>query len=33
VDNADREIKIWFKDDEVFPFKRVDEAILYRKVE
>lgn len=33
IDNANREIKIWFSEQEVFPFKRVDEAILYRKVE
>ncbi|OYT32022.1 nucleoside-diphosphate kinase [Candidatus Woesearchaeota archaeon] len=28
---AEREIKIWFKEEELFPYQRVDEALLYRK--
>lgn len=31
-ESADREIKIWFNDDELHPYQRVDEALLYRKV-
>ncbi|MEA3430576.1 MAG: nucleoside-diphosphate kinase [Nanoarchaeota archaeon] len=31
VDEAEREIKIWFKDDELFAWKRVDEDLVYRK--
>ena len=31
VESANREIKIWFKDEELHPFQRVDEALLYRK--
>ncbi|RMD58419.1 nucleoside-diphosphate kinase [Candidatus Woesearchaeota archaeon] len=32
-ESAEREIKIWFKDEELHPYQRVDEALLYRKVE
>ncbi|MBI4448490.1 nucleoside-diphosphate kinase [Candidatus Woesearchaeota archaeon] len=28
-DNAEREIKIWFKSDELCPYERVDEFLLY----
>jgi len=31
VDSAKREISIWFKDNELHPYQRVDEALLYRK--
>ncbi len=31
-ESAEREIKIWFKDAELHPYQRVDEALLYRKV-
>lgn len=31
VDEAEREIKIWFNDDEIFAWKRVDEDLVYRK--
>lgn len=31
-ESAKREISIWFKDDELHPYQRVDEALLYRKV-
>lgn len=31
VESAEREIKIWFKQDEIYPYERVDEALLYRK--
>lgn len=30
-DSAKREIAIWFKDNELHPYQRVDEALLYRK--
>ncbi len=30
-DSAKREIDIWFKKDEIHPYQRVDEALLYRK--
>lgn len=30
-DSAKREIAIWFKKDEIHPYQRVDEALLYRK--
>jgi nucleoside-diphosphate kinase len=30
-DSAKREIAIWFKKDELHPYQRVDEALLYRK--
>ena len=30
--DAEREIKIWFKDDELHAYYRVDEALVYRKV-
>jgi len=30
---AEREIKIWFKQEELHPYQRVDEALLYRKGE
>lgn len=33
VDEAEREIKIWFKEEELHVWKRVDEPLLYRKVE
>ncbi len=29
---ADKEIKIWFKKEELHPYKRIDEPLLYRKV-
>ncbi|OGF33833.1 hypothetical protein A2533_02820 [Candidatus Falkowbacteria bacterium RIFOXYD2_FULL_35_9] len=32
VDEAEREIKIWFNDDELFDWERVDEALIYRTV-
>ena len=28
---AEKEIKLWFKKDELFPYKRVDEPLMYRK--
>lgn len=31
-DNAAREIKVWFSDDELLPYQRVDEALIYRRV-
>lgn len=31
VHEAQREIKLWFKDDELFVWKRIDEELLYRK--
>lgn len=31
-ESAEREIKIWFRDEELHPYQRVDEALLYRKV-
>jgi nucleoside-diphosphate kinase len=30
-DSAKREISIWFKNDEIHPYQRVDESLLYRK--
>lgn len=30
-DSSKREIDIWFKKDEIHPYQRVDEALLYRK--
>ncbi len=30
VDEAEREIKIWFKKDELHSWKRIDEQLLYR---
>lgn len=30
--SADREIGIWFRKEELHPYQRVDEALLYRKV-
>ncbi len=30
-ESAKREIDIWFKKDEIHPYQRVDEALLYRK--
>ena len=33
VHEAEREIKIWFKNDELHSWKRVDEELLYRKGE
>ena len=30
-ETAEKEIKLWFTKDELFPYKRVDEALLYRK--
>lgn len=32
VDEAEREIKIWFKEDELFEWERVDDALIYRMV-
>jgi nucleoside-diphosphate kinase len=32
VENAEREIKIWFAPKELHPYKRVDEDLIYRKV-
>ena len=32
-EEAEREIKIWFKDDEIHAYNRVDEGLIYRKVE
>ncbi len=32
TDSSKREISIWFKKDELHPYQRVDEALLYRKV-
>ncbi len=31
-ESAKREIAIWFMKDEIHPYQRVDEALLYRKV-
>ena len=31
MESASREIKIWFKESELHPYQRVDEALLYRK--
>ena len=31
VESANREIAIWFKKDEIHPYQRVDDALLYRK--
>ena len=31
VDEAQREIALWFKDDEIHKWERVDEALLYRE--
>ena len=33
VDTGKNEIKLWFKDEELHVWKRVDEALLYRKVD
>ena len=33
VDEAEREIKIWFEKNEIHQFKRIDESLLYRKGE
>ena len=33
VETAKREIKIWFDENELHPYKRVDEDLIYRKVE
>ncbi len=30
-ENGVREIKIWFKENELYPYTRVDEGLLYRK--
>ena len=32
VDEAEREIKVWFTDEEIHSWQRVDEALLYRQV-
>ncbi|PIR93837.1 nucleoside-diphosphate kinase [Candidatus Falkowbacteria bacterium CG10_big_fil_rev_8_21_14_0_10_39_11] len=32
VAEAEREIKIWFKDEELFDWERADEALIYRTV-
>lgn len=31
VDEAEREIKLWFNDEELHSWKRIDEELLYRK--
>jgi nucleoside-diphosphate kinase len=31
VENAKKEISIWFKDGELHPYQRVDEQLIYRK--
>src|SRR5574342_352431 len=31
TESSKREIGIWFKNDEIHPYQRVDEALLYRK--
>ncbi len=31
-ESSKREIAVWFKKDELHPYQRVDEALLYRKV-
>jgi len=33
VDEAEREIALWFKDDEIHEWKKLDEDLLYRKGE
>lgn len=33
VESAERELSIWFNEDELLPYQRVDEALIYRKVE
>jgi nucleoside-diphosphate kinase len=33
VEEAEREIKLWFTDDELHAWKRVDEDLIYRKGE
>ncbi|MBW3003776.1 nucleoside-diphosphate kinase [Candidatus Woesearchaeota archaeon] len=30
-EEAERELKVWFKDDEIYVWKRVDEDLVYRK--
>ncbi|MBW3015681.1 nucleoside-diphosphate kinase [Candidatus Woesearchaeota archaeon] len=32
VEEAEREIKIWFNENEIFAWKRVDEDLVYRRV-
>ncbi|MFC1728255.1 nucleoside-diphosphate kinase [Nanoarchaeota archaeon] len=32
-ESAEREISVWFNDEELYPYERVDESLLYRKVE
>lgn len=32
-ETAEREIRIWFREDELHPYKRVDESLIYRKKE
>jgi len=32
VENAKKEIAVWFKDAELHPYQRVDETLIYRKV-
>ena len=32
-EGAKREISLWFKEEELLPYKRIDEPLLYRKVE
>lgn len=32
-ESAEKEIKIWFKEEELHSYKRIDESLLYRKVE
>lgn len=31
VESAKKEIAIWFRENEIYPYQRVDEALLYRK--
>jgi nucleoside-diphosphate kinase len=33
VDEAEREIKVWFSEEELFDWKRVDEDLIYRVIE
>ena len=33
VENAENEINLWFKPDELYAWRRADEDLLYRKVE
>jgi len=31
VEEAEREIRLWFKEDEIFKYKRVDEEVFFKK--